>query len=357
MVIDRNSKKLKPIDIHDFIGSESPDREWIVDGLICQGTTLVLYAQAGTGKTLLAYDLCKHIALGQDWNGRSVQQGKVLLIQTDEPQVDTRARFSQMNMADVPKGQICIEREWVFGQLEQLEQWIAAEQPSFVVIDSLTSCNRYSGISERSTQYANTLYDLRDIADHYKCSILLLHHTTKNGSMRGSTAIGGNVSEVWKLETAADLALPLENACLRTLSVEKSRSECSGQHLLQLDAENYSWKVVSSDAIPDCSISATGQKLVSCLRLVPGSKQTAKRLAEYTGLNRETARRNLEKLVDQGLVLKKEIFEQTEGGRQKVSVYFVEPDSQSQTGQGFEGASGFGIDGDTGQDEEPPELV
>ncbi|MEM9216991.1 MAG: AAA family ATPase [Cyanobacteria bacterium P01_F01_bin.150] len=354
---DKKSKTLKPIDIHDFIGSVSPNREWIVEGLICKGSTLVLYAHAGTGKTLLSYDLCKHIALGQDWNGQTVQQGKVLLIQTDEPQVDTQARFSRMNMGDVPKGQICIEREWVFGQLEQLEQWVAVEKPSLVVIDSLTSCNRDSGISERSAKYADHLYGLRDIADQHKCSILLLHHTTKNGAMRGSTAIGANVSEVWKLETADSGSLPLELACLRTLTVEKSRSECSGQHLLQLDTEDYSWQIIHQLPIASVALDPKQEKLYSILAGVPGAKRTYQQLGVLAAMTNETARRHLEDLVKQGLVMKIKEFAETNGGRQKVNVYFVEPDPQSQTERGAEGTSGFETDSDTGRDEEPPELV
>lgn len=352
-MVAKKSNDFEPLDIHTFMAQKPPAYEWIVEDLICQGTTLVLYAQAGTGKTLLAYDLCKHIALGQDWNDLAVKQGKVLFIQTDEPQVDTASRFAQMGMDEVPQDQFCIHTDWRLDQIEQLKNWIAAEKPLFVVIDSLTSCNRGNAISEKSARYAEVIYELRDIADEYKCSILLLHHETKNGSMRGSVAIGANVSEVWRLSQSGDLTQPLESGCVRILDIGKSRSNCSAQYLMQLDPENYSWQLVRSAAESAGLTNSTQERLYTYLSLVPGSKQTSKLLSEYVGINRETARRNLEQLVDLGRVRKEEALDQTKGGKQKVSVYFVEPKAENPMEQGLEGYS----EGATRQDEEPPELV
>lgn len=351
-----NAKKtndFEPLDIHTFMAERPPVREWIVENLICQGTTLVLYAREGTGKTLLAYDLCKHIALGQDWNDLAVKQGKVLFIQTDESQVDTVPRLAQMGLGQVPPDQFCIHTDWRLDQIEQLKNWIAAEKPLFVVIDSLTSCNRGNAISEKSAKYAEVIYELRDIADEYKCSILLLHHETKNGSMRGSTAIGANVSEVWRLSQPKDQTQPLDSGCFRTLDIEKSRSNCSAQYLMQLDPENYSWQLVRSASESVGSTNTTQERLYRCLSLVRGSKQTSKQLSEYVGINRETARRNLESLVNLGMISKEEALDQTNGGKQRVSVYFVEPKAENPMEQGFEGYS----EGATQQDEEPPELV
>jgi DNA-binding MarR family transcriptional regulator len=353
MIAKKTNNDFEPLDVHTFMAQKPAVREWIVEDLICQGTTLVLYAQAGTGKTLLAYDLCKHIALGQDWNDLTVKQGKVLFIQADEPQVDTASRFAQMGMDEVPPDQFCIHTDWRLHQIEQLKNWIAAEKPLFVVIDSLTSCNRGNAISEKSTKYAEVIYELRDIADEYKCSILLLHHETKNGSMRGSTAIGANVSEVWRLSQSGDLTQPLDSGCVRILGIEKSRSNCLAQYLVQLDPENYSWQLVRSVSESVGLTNPTQERLYTCLSLVPGSRQTSKRIAEYTGINRETARRNLDKLVSLGKVRKEEAVDETKGGRQRVAVYFVEPKSETQTEQGLEGSS----DGSTLQDQEPPELV
>jgi hypothetical protein len=77
-----------PIDIVDFLAKAPAKRERIIAGKIPRGSTIALIADGGTGKSRLSYDLAFAIASGQLWNGFRTTQGKILIIQTDEPDVD-----------------------------------------------------------------------------------------------------------------------------------------------------------------------------------------------------------------------------------------------------------------------------
>jgi RecA-family ATPase len=70
-----------------------------------------------------------------------------------------------------------------------LKSWLEQERPGLVVIDSLTSSNRFSETDENDSSYGRSLYQLRDLANEYHCNFLVLHHTNKLGGARGSTAI------------------------------------------------------------------------------------------------------------------------------------------------------------------------
>lgn len=238
---EQNSKTFNPIDLHDFLSLKAEERQWLIAGHISVGTTLVLFADGGVGKTLLAYDLCKAIATGKPWNGFRTSQGKVLIVQTDEPEIDTRERLNIANFAaEIPEGVVQIETNWQFSQIRKLKQWIEREKPVFVMIDSFTSANRASEQQEKDASYAACLYELRDVANQYGCSIVVLHHENKAGGTRGTTAIRNNVSEVWRIRKGE----PKDGLTLtqRILDIEKSRSGCSGIFKIELNVDDYSWQ-------------------------------------------------------------------------------------------------------------------
>ena len=62
----------------------------------------ILYAKAGMGKTLLVNSIIKAVAGGQDWNGYPTKHGKVLYIQTDEPEVNTAHNLKEAGFESVP---------------------------------------------------------------------------------------------------------------------------------------------------------------------------------------------------------------------------------------------------------------
>ena len=234
----RNQPAFELTDALDLL-SKSPDKfDWLVAGLLPMATTALLYAEGGTGKTLLANSIIKAVTCGQNWNGFPTKQGKVLLMQTDEPSIVTAQNLKIAGFqASLPPGQLFICTQWQFTQMQQLREAITTHKPVLVVIDSLTSSNRTATVEEKDVEYGRCLYDLRDIAMELGVAILVLHHENKTGGVRGSTAIKANVSEVWHLARNNILA-PTQ----RLLDIEKSRSGCSGLFQLQLDVDDYTWQ-------------------------------------------------------------------------------------------------------------------
>lgn len=315
------SQSFAPRDVQDFLASSSDEREWIIAAHISVATTVLMFADGGVGKTLLAYDICKAVATGQAWNGYRTKQGQVLIIQTDEPEIDTAERLNIAGFKDMPTGVIKIETNWQFSQIRQLRQWIKRERPLFVVIDSLTSANRNSGVEEKDTSYGSVLYELRDIANEFKCSIMVLHHENKAGGTRGTTAICDNVSEVWRLHKGE--AKDNLSTTQRVLEIRKSRSGCTGQYLINLDTDDYSWKHQGNFGEPENVSKPFKDKLLGFLEDQPGREYTADQLATEFKSIKETVRRNLEKLCQKGQIERKKKKVDTNGGKQEVCVYFA----------------------------------
>lgn len=121
-----NQPKFELLDGLEILKS-SPDKfDWLVAGLLPMATTALLYAEGGTGKTLLANSIIKAVTCGLNWNGFPTKQGKVLLMQTDEPAVVTaqNLKIAQFQESLQP-GQLLVSYSWQFSQMQQLRDAIA----------------------------------------------------------------------------------------------------------------------------------------------------------------------------------------------------------------------------------------
>jgi hypothetical protein len=222
------------------IASSDKARDWLIAGIVPLGSVTLLAAAGGTGKTTLLYNWALHVALGTPWSGRRCIKGKSLLISADEPQTDTSEKLSVIGYqdTDLQPGDITFWETWRFSNMQQLEDYIRKERPSLVMIDSLTACLAGMNVDLTKSSAGDAIYGLRDMANAYRCSIVILHHLNKSGGLRDSTSFVDNVSEVVKLTRAEGNFDPNEF----TLEWLKSRSGLTGKHSLQRDPLNYGWR-------------------------------------------------------------------------------------------------------------------
>ena len=165
-------------------------------------------------------------------------KGKCLLVSADEPLTDTAEKLSVIGYQDagLEQGDISFWETWRFSHMKQLEDHIRRERPSLIMIDSLTACLAGMNVDLARSSAGDAIYGLRDMANAYRCSIVILHHLNKSGGLRDSTSFVDNVSEVVKL-TRSESFDPNEF----TIEWLKSRSGLTGKHVLKRDSLNYGW--------------------------------------------------------------------------------------------------------------------
>jgi hypothetical protein len=222
------------------IAKDDKCREWLIAGILPLGSVMLLAASGGTGKSTLIYNWSLNIALGQPWSKRRCRKGKSLIIQSDEPLVDTSEKLGVIGYAEagLEPGDIEFWETWRFAHMTQLEDYVRKNRPSFIAIDSLTACLAGMDVDLVRSNAGDVLYGLRDIANKYNCSIVILHHLNKSGGLRDSTSFVDNVSEVVKLTRPENNPDPNQF----TFEWLKSRSGLTGKHHLQRSALNYGWE-------------------------------------------------------------------------------------------------------------------
>ena len=269
-------QELETIDALE-IAKDDKCREWLIAGILPLGSVMLLAASGGTGKSTLIYNWALNIALGQPWSKRRCRKGKSLIIQSDEPLVDTSEKLGVIGYAEagLEPGDIAFWETWRFAHMTQLEDHVRKHKPSFIAIDSLTACLAGMDVDLVRSNAGDVLYGLRDIANKYNCSIVILHHLNKSGGLRDSTSFVDNVSEVVKLTR------PENNPDPNQFSFEwlKSRSGLTGKHHLQRSALNYGWEYQGPAG-------GSIQELDGCINAIvnrPNERFTRKQVASLIG--------------------------------------------------------------------------
>jgi hypothetical protein len=231
-------EELEILDAKSIAQSED-SRKWTIAGILPESSVMLLAAAPGSGKSTILYNWALHVATGKDWSNRRCKKGKVLVIQCDEPVVDAAEKLQIIGYDDeeLANGQIDFIDRWRFNNIPQLLSYVQRHHPQLIMIDSLTSCLAGMDVDLIRSDAGNCIYELRDIANQYGCSIVILHHLNKSGGIRDSSSFEANVSEVVKLYRTDNNP----DSTQFMMEWTKSRSGLAGKHFMQRDPATYGW--------------------------------------------------------------------------------------------------------------------
>jgi replicative DNA helicase len=176
-----------------------------------------------------------------------------------------------------------------------------------IMIDSLSSTSTQSLYSENDQEYARPLMRLRDIAEKNDATFLVIHHSSSQGTARGSTAIYNSVDQVWKLESVGDDP----RDCKRILTIEKTRSREPGRYQLEYDPNTWGWNIKGMllDVEGEEQIENYSQRELSLIKFFrenAGTPFEVQDLAETLGFAADPLRRDLGFLSRRGLISKQQ---------------------------------------------------
>lgn len=240
--------QVQAMNIIEFRSQHNQDVDWLIQGWLPKGTTLLLHAEGGVGKTLFVYEILEAVAQGKPWNGYATSQGPVLLVQSDEPSLVTAERLDIRGIQDTDP--LHILPEWQIESMPMLEQWVEKHKPSLVIVDSLTAINRNSIHSENDTEYARPILQLSSLANKHGCAVIIHHHSNAEGNSRGTRATFNGVSEVWALSNT--------DFKERLLRVQKTRlGRPPGRYKFLFNEDDFSFRLCE---LPNSAVGHKGRK-------------------------------------------------------------------------------------------------
>ena len=172
-----------------------PPKPIIDDGILLDGTLLMIVAKAKHQKTFLAQNMAISIAFGSDFAGFKVLEAKkVLYFMAEGGYYPNRDRIQKMcseqtsNLVMGYPSYLPINRDEEFNHLIET---IKLEKPDVLILDPL---KRFHDVDENSaSQMGDVFGRIRKIIEEFKLSVIIIHHTGKVTSKggRGSSVIMG----------------------------------------------------------------------------------------------------------------------------------------------------------------------
>lgn len=186
-----------------------PDPEPLIDNVLDQGTTALLYGKWSTAKTFIALDWAASVATGRKWQGRATRQRRALYVvgegaysfkgRTDAWEIAWQTQIPDDSLHVLPRP-VNLTRPLDVGNLAALIEWGGY---GFVVLDTLARC--MVGADENSAKDVGIVVDaMTRLLAHTpggRGVVLGLHHTGKDGkTLRGSSAFEGAVDTTYLTE-------------------------------------------------------------------------------------------------------------------------------------------------------------
>lgn len=183
-----------------------PEPEPLIDNILDQGTTALLYGKWGTAKTFTALDWAACVATSRSWQGRTAVQRKVLYVagegafgfrgRTEAWEVGWHTKIGDDSLHILPFP-VNLTRPLDVANLAALIAWGGY---SFIVLDTLARC--MVGADENSAKDCGVVVDsMTRLLNHTpggRGVVLGVHHAGKDGkTLRGSSAFEGGVDTVY----------------------------------------------------------------------------------------------------------------------------------------------------------------
>jgi len=300
------------------------ERKYLIPDLLPSPAVVLIYGAGGDGKSMSAWTLAKHVAMGLPFVIRGkhvpVQQGAVLLLNGDQPLVQLQEQLQEVEMpAHAP---VTIRTDWSIQRYAQFISLMEELRPSLVVIDSLIGCSGGKAFDENKSDFATPLYWLtRNNGVLFPATtIVIIHHANKQGGFRGTSAIRDAVDEVWALKRPSERQQEVVGANARLIAIEKSRSGRGGTGLLLKLEDDLTFTL--SDYVPEVDPVETGpsaitDRVLARLRVIyPEARTRAELNADPIVGGRVTAiRKALQRLEKRGLIRVVDKTQAEKGGK------------------------------------------
>lgn len=281
--------------------------EFIVPGIIPVGLT-ILAGRPKIGKSWFGLGAAVAVASGGTFLGRNVEPGRVLYLALEDSEARLKRRLALVLDGQEPPANLDFATSCPAldgpnnGAVAAIRQWRAAgERASLVIVDIAQRIRPPAGKNERPYEADYSAYlPLKTMADEDGIAVVGVCHTRKAAGEDGGDPLDA-ISGTLGLVGAADHALILDRKSTGFTLYGRGRDVEEFNVALAFDAPRGTWRALGDAA--DVGRSETRLLILSVLRGAPGPLGPTA-IAMATGLNGDAVRKQLERMVAAGEVVK-----------------------------------------------------
>lgn len=270
--------------------------EYVIDGLLPRGGSMLLGAQKKVGKSTFLLNLVRAVSRGTPFLGRQTKPGRVLYLSVDEPKTITKARAVALGLTG--EDQI----DWVLDRRVPADwaRWLRGELGKAVyellVIDTLAKLLGLDDINSYG-EWNRKLAPLHALAEEAGISWAGTHHNRKD-SAGGGNAVAGSMAITAGVDT-----IVIEQKLIggvRTIETEQRYGLDLEPTVLQMDETTFA--ITLGDAAWLARIKAIAKKILFFCG--DGRDHSATEFVDSLRLRRSDLFTALERLIAEGLIVK-----------------------------------------------------
>lgn len=207
--------KMLPIYTIDTLGKHKQPG-WVIDGVIPDKSSIIMYGPPGCGKTFIALDIALHIAHDLAWQRQQVQRPGSVVYMVAEGLYGIGKRCKAWHkyhnlettskLFVVPFHTVTLWKDETIQELHKTLKKVCETSPiSLIIVDTLSRA--MSGLEENSSKDAIVfLQQMENIKETFQCSMMFVHHAGKDTTrgMRGSSALLASVDTCAMIENNAN---------------------------------------------------------------------------------------------------------------------------------------------------------
>lgn len=179
-----------------------PRPTWLIDGLIQGAGVVMLAGDGGLGKSFLVVDWAARIATGTPWQGRAVKPGRVLYVLGEGAEFfpDRIDAWQREHGHKIDEDRFHVVDDPFSlsdpANVSDAVDLVAGDGYSLIVLDTLSQLGGIDNENDNA-ELAKVMRQAKAIrVAHPGATVLVVHHTSKAGSVRGASAIRDNVDTV-----------------------------------------------------------------------------------------------------------------------------------------------------------------
>lgn len=215
------SLEWKPAD--EYYETTPPRIPWIVEGFAAVGAITVLVGDPGIGKSMIALSMASNASCGLPALGMATTISEVAYLDGENGSGEMHRRIVSTGLRGNAQIAIAPGGFDLAKSMYQVEDAVSPATVRLLVLDSFRSL--MPNVDENDSQsVSEALVPIQHLARDYGVAVILLHHRSKAGSLRGSTAFQSTAEIVVHLvkERGDELALVWEKMRLG----RKPRKKC-----------------------------------------------------------------------------------------------------------------------------------
>ena len=241
---DEERPRLKLINCSDLIDRRYDRIDWIVDGLIKPGLS-VLAGAPKIGKSWMVLQMCLAVAKGESFLGMETHACDVLYLTLEDSETRLQDRLLRLTDDFPERLNISLECPGIGDMLERTIAVHCGDYPStrLIVIDTFQKIREQAGQMSYAGDYAD-VSAIKKIADSLNICILLVHHTRKLGDSDVINEISGTNGIAGSADTL--MILKKEKRSERTAVLSCTGRDVEDREMeLNLDRESCVWQVIN----------------------------------------------------------------------------------------------------------------